>query len=85
MGHQCLKVFIATWLIVLIASLIVVQFYILQYGWWWSVLYCIVLIILPLILILRDLYAAVTIPDYHRLSSLIKAVMLGGILSMIFF
>jgi 4-hydroxybenzoate polyprenyltransferase len=84
-GINVSKVFIATWLIVLVASLIVVQFYILQNGWWWGVLYCIALIILPLIIILRNLYAAITVADYHRLSSLIKVVMLAGILSMIFF
>lgn len=84
-GINVSKVFVATWLVVLIASLIVVQFYILQYSWWWSILYCVLLIIIPLIIILRNLYQAVTVSDYHKLSTLIKLVMLSGILSMIFF
>jgi 4-hydroxybenzoate polyprenyltransferase len=84
-GINVSKVFAGTWLVVLTASLIVVQFYILQYSWWWIVLYCAGLIILPLLFILRNLYTASTIADYHRLSTRIKLVMLAGIFSMIFF
>ena len=84
-GIRVSKVFAGTWLVVLIASLIVVQFYVLQYGRWWIVLYSALLIILPLLLLLRNLYAASAISDYHRLSGRIKLVMLTGILSMIFF
>ena len=84
-GISVSKVFAATWLIVLIASLLIIQFYVLQYRWWGIVLYTILLIILPLLQILRKLYQATTIGNYHRLSSLIKGVMLAGILSMIFF
>jgi len=84
-GVNVSKVFIATWLIVLIASLIVIQFYVLQYRWWVSVLYCFLFIVVPLLQVLRKLYAATVIADYYQLSKLIKAVMLTGILSMIFF
>ena len=84
-GVNVSKVFIATWLIVLIASLVVIQFYVLQYRWWASVLYCFIFILLPLLQILRKLYAASVTADYYQLSKLIKAVMLTGILSMIFF
>ena len=84
-GVNVAKVFIATWLIVLIASLVVIQFYVLQYRWWASVLYCFIFILLPLLQILRKLYVASISTDYYQLSKLIKAVMLAGILSMIFF
>ena len=83
-GVNTAKVFAATWLVVLIGSLIVIQFYILQYGWWIIVLYCILLLIAPLIWILRKLYQAQLKTDYHLLSGYIKGVMLAGILSMIF-
>jgi 4-hydroxybenzoate polyprenyltransferase len=82
-GINTAKVFVATWLIVLIGSLIIIQFYVLQYGWWPVVLYCIVCLILPLVWVLRRLYKARVAADYHFLSNLIKAVMLMGILSML--
>jgi len=84
-GVNVSKVFIATWLIVLIASLTVIQFYVLQYRWWISVLYCFLFILLPLLQVLRKLYRATTSSDYYQLSKLIKVIMLTGILSMIFF
>jgi 4-hydroxybenzoate polyprenyltransferase len=83
-GVNTAKVFAATWLVVLIGSLIVIQFYVLQYRRGFLVLYCILLLIVPLLWILRKLYEARTIADYHSLSSYIKGVMLAGILSMIF-
>ncbi|MEO6403973.1 MAG: geranylgeranylglycerol-phosphate geranylgeranyltransferase [Ferruginibacter sp.] len=79
------KVFVAVWLIVCIASLSIIQLYAWQLGWWAIVLYCVVLIILPLIYILKNLYDAKTTSDYHKLSVAVKAVMMFGILSMIFF
>jgi 4-hydroxybenzoate polyprenyltransferase len=77
------KVFAGTWLVVLTGALIVIQFYVLQYGWWPVVLYCCLSLLLPLGWILRKLYEAQRKGDYHRLSSVIKGVMLAGILSMI--
>jgi 4-hydroxybenzoate polyprenyltransferase len=79
------KVFVATWLIILIVSLFGVQFYVVQYRWWWSIAYSMVFIILPLIRLLGSLRKANTSSDYHQLSNLIKIIMLTGILSMIFF
>jgi len=63
----------------------VVQVYVLQFGWWWSAVYSIVLIIVPLIWIIFKLHAAQSPADYHRLSSVIKYVMFAGILSMLVF
>ena len=73
------------WLLVVIVSLAIIQFYVLQYRWWWGILYSIVFVIIPLLQILRKLYFASATADFHRLSNMIKAVMLAGILSMIFF
>lgn len=84
-GIPASKVFVAVWLAVLIGALIVIQFYALHLGWWWSVLYCVLAIITPLLWILRQLYKAQAPKDYHRLSTAVKLVMLAGILSMIFF
>jgi len=83
-GVNAAKVFAATWLVVLIGSLVVIQFYVLQNGWWIIPPYCAVLIIAPLIWILRKLYLAGTVAEYHLLSNYIKGVMLAGILSMVF-
>lgn len=84
-GVQSSKVFIATWLVVLIAALLIVQAYILPFRWWWSIIYCVVLVIIPLIYILRKLFNAVAPADFHHLSTCIKLVMFTGILSMIFY
>lgn len=84
-GIPASKVFVAVWIIVLIAVLGIVQFYVLQFGWWWSAVYCVVLIILPLLWILYKLHKAQVAKDYQRLSAAVKLVMFTGILSMIFF
>lgn len=85
LGINAAKVFVAVWLVVLTSALLIVQFYVLVFKWWGSAVYCILLIIVPLLYIFRKLFSANTSKDYHRLSSLIKLVMFTGILSMIFF
>ncbi|BDQ10968.1 geranylgeranylglycerol-phosphate geranylgeranyltransferase [Sediminibacterium sp. TEGAF015] len=84
-GIRATKVFVAVWLVVLIAALLILQFYVLGLGWWHSALYCLLFIIMPLAVIAHKLYKAHTIKEYHRLSTLIKWVMFTGILSMVFF
>ena len=84
-GLPASKVFVAVWIIVLIGILGIVQFYVLQFGWWWSALYCLLFIIAPLLWILRKLYLAQAAKDFHSLSRVIKMVMFTGILSMLFF
>ncbi len=86
-GLNASKVFVAVWLIVLIAALAIVQFYVLQFGWlfWISALYCTIFIIVPLLWIFRKLFRAQSPQDFHQLSSVVKIVMLTGILSMVFF
>jgi 4-hydroxybenzoate polyprenyltransferase len=84
-GLNATKVFVAVWLVVLIASLAIVQAYVLQFRWWWSAGYCILFTILPLIYIFKQLFVTNDSAGFHRLSSLIKLVMFTGILSMVFF
>lgn len=84
-GVNPTKNYIAVWLIILVVTLAVVQVYILQFRWWWAVVYCILLIIIPLIFIFLQLFKASSTKDYHRLGNHTKLVMLTGILSMTFF
>lgn len=84
-GVESSKIFVSVWLVVLIGCLGIVQFYVLQFRWWWSGVYCFLMIILPLIYVFRKMIAARSTADFHKLSNLIKLVMLTGILSMMFF
>ncbi|MCX6337347.1 MAG: geranylgeranylglycerol-phosphate geranylgeranyltransferase [Bacteroidetes bacterium] len=79
------KVFVAVWLVVIIASLLILQAYTFQLGWWASVVYCLFLIVFPLVYVLIKLYAASQSAHYNHLSTVIKFIMFTGILSMIFF
>jgi 4-hydroxybenzoate polyprenyltransferase len=82
-GVNVAKVFTATWLVVLISALAVIQFYFLPRAQWIMIAYGILFIDLPLLWILRKLYSAQSKSDYHLLSGIIKAVMLAGILSIV--
>ena len=84
-GIRATKVYTATWVTVLISTLVVLQVYVLQFGWWASVVYAILLVVAPLFYILMKLRSATSISDFARLSNMTKWVMLTGILSMIFF
>jgi 4-hydroxybenzoate polyprenyltransferase len=84
-GLQASRVFIYVWLIVLAGTLILLQFYVIAYGWWLSITYCLLLIVIPLLLVLRKLASAQTQHDFHSLSNWVKWIMLTGILSMLFF
>ncbi len=84
-GINASKIFVSVWLTVLLLALFAVQFYVLQFHWWISALWIILLIIVPLFKIFKGLFNAHTAGDYHKLSSLIKFTMLTGILSMVFF
>lgn len=84
-GINASKVFIATWLVVLIASLSILQVYVLPYKWWWSIIYAVVLIILPIAIVFFKLFSAKTTEHYHALSNWMKFIILAGIISMVFF
>lgn len=84
-GIRATKLYTAIWSVVLVATLAILQFYVLQFGWWPFVVYAILLVILPLLVLLQKLRRAVSVQDFARLSSNTKWIMLAGILSMIFF
>jgi 4-hydroxybenzoate polyprenyltransferase len=84
-GTNSAKVYTAVWLCVLVSLLLIIQFYLLQYKWWWPVIYGFVLITSLSVLILKDLFKATKPDDFHRLSGFAKLIMLTGILSMIVF
>ena len=84
-GVNAAKVYIAVWLVVILALLVILQVYVARFEWWWAMAYSIVFIIGPFVLIFLQLYKAKDQKDYHRLSNWTKLVMLTGILSMIFF
>lgn len=84
-GMNASKIFAAVWIVILMVMLGVVQVYVLQFHWWFSALYCVIFIIIPLIRIFTQLLKAQSAEDFHKLSSLIKLVMFTGILSMVFF
>jgi 4-hydroxybenzoate polyprenyltransferase and related prenyltransferases len=84
-GVNVSKVFAATWLVVLMAALVIILAYVLPFGWFWAIVYCVLLIVIPLMVILRKLFTATSTRDYHQLSTGLKLVMLTGILSMVFF
>jgi 4-hydroxybenzoate polyprenyltransferase len=84
-GVNATKVYAAVWLIVLIAVLLLLQVYVLQFQWWLAVAYNVPAVIFPLVIILLKLKRSNTTADYHKLSSLTKLVMFTGIVSMLFF
>lgn len=84
-GIPVSKVFAGVWIVVLIGLLAGLQIYVIQLGWWISVLYSLITIIIPLIWVLRKLYAANTPAQFHLLSNVVKVIMLTGIVSMVFF
>jgi 4-hydroxybenzoate polyprenyltransferase len=84
-GLRTARIYTAVWLVVIISALIVLQLYVLQFGWWEIVCYSTFLVILPLIYILYKIFRATNKKQFSVLSALLKFVMFTGILSMIFF
>jgi 4-hydroxybenzoate polyprenyltransferase len=84
-GIPVTKMFAAVWIVVCIGALIVILLYAWQSGWWGIAMYSAGLVLLPLVYLLWQLHRAALPTDYHRLSNLLKWIMLAGILSMLFF
>ena len=84
-GVNATKVYVAVWLVVILALLLVLQVYVFRFGWWVAMAYSVVFIIVPFVFIFLRLFKAATQKDYHQLSNWTKLVMLSGLLSMIFF
>ncbi|MDE3143404.1 MAG: ubiquinone biosynthesis protein UbiA, partial [Bacteroidota bacterium] len=70
---------------VLVTILFILQLYVWQFDWWFSILYCTGLIIIPLIWVFKKLFTATSSKDFHQLSTAVKMIMFTGILSMFFF
>ena len=84
-GVNATKVYVAVWLVVILALLVVLQVYVFRFGWWVAMAYSVLFIIAPFVFIFLRLFKAATQKDYHQLSNWTKLVMLSGLLSMIFF
>ena len=84
-GINASKVFAATWVMVLVAGVVVMQAYVLPFKWWWAAGYSVVFILIPLLILLRKLVKAITPAQFHTISTWLKLIMLSGILSMLFF
>jgi len=84
-GVAASKIFIGVWIFFCIALLMIAQIFIWQNGWHISAIYSSIFILIPLLFSFSKLYNYKTTEDYHQLSTLIKLIMLAGILSMIFF
>jgi 4-hydroxybenzoate polyprenyltransferase len=84
-GVTATKIYTTVWIVVLIAALIILQLYILQFSWWWAVIHSVFFVILPLAYLFQQHYKAKSKADFSKLSSMTKWIMLTGILSMIFF
>lgn len=84
-GIQVCKIFIITWLTILVVAIATLVVYVLPMEWWWAIIYCIIFLLAPLIRIIKGVSKAQTVHEFTVLSSQIKVVMLFGILSMVFF
>jgi 4-hydroxybenzoate polyprenyltransferase len=84
-GVTVTKIYTMVWTIVLIGALVVLQLYVLQFSWWWAVLYSLLFVIIPLVYFALLLFRSRTTQDFKKLSAFIKWIMLAGIVSMIFF
>jgi 4-hydroxybenzoate polyprenyltransferase len=84
-GIRATKIYVVIWCVVLIASLVIFQLYVLQFLWWYEILYGFVFVIFPLTYLVWKLSKAKQSNEFAFLSRLSKLIMLTGILSMIFF
>jgi 4-hydroxybenzoate polyprenyltransferase len=84
-GIRSTKIYIAVWTTVLLAALVILQLYVLQFQWWYAIGYSVVLVIIPLAYLLYKLPKATGAGNFAALSSLSKFIMFTGIVSMIFF
>jgi 4-hydroxybenzoate polyprenyltransferase len=84
-GITATKIYTTVWIVVLTAALCLLQLYILQFRWWWAVVYSILFVIIPMIYLFFQHRKAKTTADFASLSRLTKWIMLAGIVSMVFF
>lgn len=83
-GTNASKIFAGIFILLLAIVLLLIQLYVIRFGWWISIVYCLGLVITPLFYVFKKLLEAKTSQDFGKISSTIKLIMLTGILSMIF-
>jgi 4-hydroxybenzoate polyprenyltransferase len=83
-GLNAAKFFCVSWLTMLVAALIFLQFYVLQYRWWLTVIFSVFGVIYPILRTLKKLSKAYLPDEFHQISQMIKTIMGMGILSMVF-
>ena len=81
-GVPATKVFTGVWIVVAATLLFIVQLYAWQSGKWIAAIYFNGFIILPLFYLLYKFRYANVAADYAKLSTIIKLIILAGILSM---
>lgn len=84
-GINAAKTYVMVWLVVLLGTVVIMQVYAAQLGWWFFVGYALVFITAPLLYLCFRFVKVNKAPEYHRVSTLAKAVMFTGILSLLFF
>jgi 4-hydroxybenzoate polyprenyltransferase len=83
-GLNATKFFCVCWLTLLVAALIFIQFYVLQFRWWATIVFTCFGVIYPILRVLKKLRTSFEPTQFHQLSMMIKSIMAMGILSMIF-
>jgi len=83
-GIRASKIFVMTWLSVMVAGIALLQFYFIPYNWWLSIAYNFLFILFPLLRVMSLVKKAMLQNDFHRISQWIKFIMFAGICSMSF-
>lgn len=84
-GVAASKVFAGVWMVVLLSALVITQVYVVQFGWWISATYILLLVVIPLMYVFKKLIIANQTKEFADISRKIKWIMLTGIFSMAFF
>lgn len=84
-GVKGAKIFTFAWIVILLGGIVVVCMYLFSSEKWLLAVYGILFLVLPLLWLAKKLFDADSVTEFHRLSNLMKAIMLIGILSMVFF
>lgn len=84
-GIPSSKVFVAVWIFVLIGLLAAIAFYAMLNSWSWPFYALSFAMIIQFYFLLKKLYYAQLTADFANISTVLKLIMLAGILSMSFY
>lgn len=84
-GIPSTKVFVAVWIFVLIGLLAAIAFYAMLNSWSWPFYALSFAMIIQFYFLLKKLYYAQLTADFANISTVLKLIMLAGILSMSFY